>query len=759
MDASRGGRGTRTATLAASALFAALVLFQLSPLLGCLDTCMVDHEALRGAKLGKMEASDARLNTWILAWVQHSLLTDPGGLFDANIFYPAHSTLTQSEHLLSVAAVALPLRLVSANALAIHQVALGLSTFLLALTTFALVRWLTGSAFAATAAGAAAIFMPWRLSELSHIQLLHAQWFPLAWLTIGRTVYETPNRRNTGLLALALVLQVLSSFYLAYFLAMSCAVLIAVLWTQTAIDRPRWTALAAAASAPGVALALIAIPYLRWRANAGFQGLAQLFDSVRLWDALSITLPPLALGLGEPLPRAIGYEVPLAVFALGVLALGLALRRPGAPDERVAHGPGGDAADRRRRGFALGLGGVCLAAFVLLLGRTLELGGLRIPLPAALLSQVVPGFDVLRNPLRWAIVIGLAFPVLAGLGVAAIETRARAAASRAALPAARSLVALALALSLPSVRIPARDAWEGRQAHREAYATLADLPAGPVVELPWPLQPQRDLDLASRYMLGSTLHWKPLANGMSGYEPPSYALVRQIAQRLPHSLDRLRALLDVRWIVLHVDALSPRRIASWEAALLEGAVRLAYRDDATWILEVPDWQAGGLYLAALASTAPRPTTLAGLSRAPVPTTPDAGAVSASVSRPFHFLGGRRIPRPVPVTIENRTDRAWPGFDPQTEGLVRLRYAFVRPSGEVAVEESAALAVDVPARHQLTVPVPIAPPAEAGSFRLRVDLVQRLAGRDRPLAIPPFELDVSVRPGTAAVDDYEPSRGE
>ena len=134
-------------------------------------------------------------------------------------------------------------------------------------------------------------------------------------------------------------------------------------------------------------------------------------------------------------------------------------------------------------------------------------------------------------------------------------------------------------------------------------------------------------------------------------------------------------------------------------------------------------------------------------------------MSIEVSRPFHFLGGRRIPRPVRTTLENRTDRSWAGFDPQTEGLVRLRYAFVAASGEVVVEESAALAVDVPAHQVLTVLVPISPPARQGAFRLRIDLVQHLAGRDRPLAIPAFELDVLVRPGTALVDDYEPSRRE
>ena len=57
------------------------------------------------------DIGDPLLNTWILAWDTHALLTDPLNLFNANIFHPLPNTLAYSEHLISTALLALPLQL------------------------------------------------------------------------------------------------------------------------------------------------------------------------------------------------------------------------------------------------------------------------------------------------------------------------------------------------------------------------------------------------------------------------------------------------------------------------------------------------------------------------------------------------------------------------------------------------------------------------------------------------------------------------
>lgn len=697
------------------------------PALACPTRCIVDPVALRGSALGNLELPDVDLNAWILAWVQHALLTHPSGLFDANVFHPARAVLTQSEHMLAIALWLLPLRLLSDSAVWLHQAAVIGSSWMLALTTGALVRWLTASSLAGFAAGAAALWMPWRFTELAHVQLLNAQWFPLVWLLAAR-VAEAPERRPTAVaLAVVLGLQMLSSFYLSYFLLLSCAgLLLGIFW----VLRPGVRAfrrLALAAVLPLAALVATALPYLWWRREYGFHSVDPLFDSVPPADVLALTLPQVPTGLRH-LPLETSFAVPLAVALLAAVSLA-ALRR----DEGRR--------PRRQRAFVSGLLLACGGALLLCLGRRLELGDASLPLPGSLAAALVPGFANLRNPLRFAIVIGVAAPVLAGVGLARLLSLARTPRRR----AVTGTLALALlSLNLVTPPLPARDAWAEIGPSRAIDRALASLPRGALLEIPWPLQPEHDAIYAGRAMLESTLHWQPLLNGHSGYEPPSYPLLRQVGQDLPSAqgLARLQQLVDLRWILVNGRDLAPDERAAWREAEREGRLRAVLAAGASRLYEVVDREGAGAYTAALVSPRAGKPTLAGRSRAPLSPAEATGTLGLEVTEAFHFAGHRRLPRLVTLRIGNRGSRTWPGLDPDPEGLVRLRYAFVAADGTRPVEESSALAADVPPG-VTAIRVPIAPPASPGPFRLRADLVQRVHGEDHPLPIEPVELPVQV----------------
>src|ERR1044071_9295835 len=67
--------------------------------------------ALLGAPTGP---GDPFLNLWILGWDMQTLLSKPaslfdGGIFNANIFYPATDTLAYSDHLLLQGLILAPL--------------------------------------------------------------------------------------------------------------------------------------------------------------------------------------------------------------------------------------------------------------------------------------------------------------------------------------------------------------------------------------------------------------------------------------------------------------------------------------------------------------------------------------------------------------------------------------------------------------------------------------------------------------------------
>src|SRR4030095_2361174 len=111
-----------------------------------------------------------------------------------------------------------------------------------------------------------------------------------------------------------------------------------------------------------------------WSASVGFQG-PRPIESIRVRDAIAFIAPRFELGWRGVLPAGVNLEVPLAVFALGLVALGGGWRA--FPGEE----------GRRCRALVLGLAALVGVSFVLALGRELDLGGLRVPLPGELASR------------------------------------------------------------------------------------------------------------------------------------------------------------------------------------------------------------------------------------------------------------------------------------------------------------------------------------------------------------------------------------
>ncbi|WP_332772324.1 hypothetical protein, partial [Phenylobacterium sp.] len=50
-----------------------------------------------------LDAPDTHLYIWTLAWDAHAFVTNPFGIFDANIYYPLPNTLAYSENLIGSA--------------------------------------------------------------------------------------------------------------------------------------------------------------------------------------------------------------------------------------------------------------------------------------------------------------------------------------------------------------------------------------------------------------------------------------------------------------------------------------------------------------------------------------------------------------------------------------------------------------------------------------------------------------------------------
>lgn len=191
----------------------------------------------------------------------------------------------------------------------------------------------------------------------------------------------------------------------------------------------------------------------------------------------------------------------------------------------------------RERGYFVA---VLLAAMWLSLGPIPQSLGrpIEIVAPYRLLLEHVPGFDGVRVPARFAMIVALALAALAGYGAAWVSrtrlgrTILFIAAVIAVLEGTRLpfIVNGAYALrdfNAPEARLfrPARAPAVYREfAAQPSDAVLIELPLGPP-----------DFDL--RAMFYSVVHWRPLVNGYSGFYPPHYGRLITALSEIPRHAD------------------------------------------------------------------------------------------------------------------------------------------------------------------------------------------------------------------------------
>jgi hypothetical protein len=222
----------------------------------------------------------------------------------------------------------------------------------------------------------------------------------------------------------------------------------------------------------------------------------------------------------------------------------------------------------RRRELALLYGGLTIAALWASFGPD---GGLY-----SLLYSIVPTFSMLRAPSRFGLVVVFGLAVLTSLAVAWLLGRVRRPAVVAGL-----LIAAAFSEALVPVK------FEPVLHPHTAYRLLATLPDGPVLELP---VYSRVLGFRrSRYMLDSTVHWKPLVDAYSDHIPADFDAKAEALADFPsltslHEVKRDR----VRYAVVHLEPYSDEMRSDLMKRIEKFApyLRELYRDDALLMFEV-----------------------------------------------------------------------------------------------------------------------------------------------------------------------------
>jgi len=536
------------------------------------------------------DLGDPLLNTWILWWNAQAV-PYTSAWWNAPAFYPIQGALAFSEHLLGLSVISTPVQWLGGGPQLGYNLAFLLTFPLSALAAYLLGLELTGRRDAAFVTGLLFGFAPYRIAHFPHIQDLSSYWMPVALLGLHRYVRDK-RASSLAVFGAGWILQALCDGY--YMLFFSVLLVLWLLWFVRPFAAPRTFA---AIMTAWVVAALPMMPILwRYRTVHSSFGFVRGFDEIRYYSAdlaaLLNAAGSLALwGWLHVYQRAEGELFPgltivvllvagavvvgrgavvqsrtlrvarglLAVLAIatGLAALSTLVIGPWRIGPLSVSDPIKPLTEAIAFALALVflsppvvsayharsvLGFYAVAVFVMwlfslgpgptVLGHPLMYRG-----PYALLMYL-PGFDALRAPARFAMVMTLCLAVVGGMLFDRLASRFRLNRAIFASIVALSVMAETWMKAMPLE--PAPGPWKADTC----------VPAGQVV-MDFPLgDPGRDLTVMYRSMF----HDHPVVNGYSGYFPPHYAALRHGLSLFEHDLLTRLARLGVGSVVVDTSA-------------------------------------------------------------------------------------------------------------------------------------------------------------------------------------------------------------
>jgi len=496
--------------------------------------------ALLGATSGP---GDPYLNLWILGWDMQTLLSNPaslinGAIFNANIFFPATSTLAYSDHLLLQSLLLAPFYAITGDVVLCYNVLLLASLVGSALAMHLFVRSTVRSQAGAYLAGFAWGFGSFHFGHLIHLQLQALYFLPLTFFFLHRVIARR-RARDVVLLGATAALQAISSVYFGIIGAI--ALTVGGFALAVGVGRWRSAAVLRRLALSGAIAAMLVLPvamiYARVAQREGFgRNLAEAGRNAA-YTGSYLQAPPGNVLYGRTgllrqqdsaaaaHPRT-GPERELfpgfVLIALAIAGAWLGWRSDARPT-------------------VLTMIAISAVGFVLSLGPD----GVR-PLYAAA-HRFVFGFAVIRAPARFSVLVTFALCVLAAIAVRELRS------PRLPLPGGREsrglgfpavgvLIAVAVVelLHVPAnlVAAPAQYTDLGEWLAREpGPGAVAFLPLA------------RDVE-STPEMVQSLEHRRPIVNGYSGQRPAFYGPFADEINTFP-SADALATLHDsrVRFVV------------------------------------------------------------------------------------------------------------------------------------------------------------------------------------------------------------------
>jgi hypothetical protein len=518
------------------------------------------------------EWGDSFINSWILAWNAHALMTPGISVWNAPIFYPVKNSLAFSEAMFGNLWLTMPIQYLTDNPTFAANMLLLASFVLSSYCVFLLVYNLTGHFGSSLAAGIIFSFTPYRWTHSGHLQLLPIFWSALALLFANRFMQSHRKLDFFGMLV-AIWIQYYASIYLG---TMLLTLMASIFIYHLLIEKRgcgRWQyfknsnlreLLLIGLLASIIVLLPLGIPYMKTAKEWNFYR-SPSENSAFSAEPLSLLLRPSGgfahyNNLRQLLPGRIreGEGAVFIGFTPWLLCLGTFLmffRKKGVffDAEKLV---------LKRYAWAA----ICIA--ILMLGPYLIFlnHNTKIPLPYQLIYYLIPGAKAMRVPARFLQPFLLCLSILAAfsvLGFARLTKQWR-------LPMRLAVITFVLVLCIYDYSVsdmPGTLA-EPKERIPSVYRYLSEKDVSAVLEIP--VGAIGIAPFAFRYMHYQTFHWKPVLGGMSGFYPPDRSTLFDRLDGSP-TTDTLLFIQSTKAsiVIIHLDLLPAETQNAWERVELE----------------------------------------------------------------------------------------------------------------------------------------------------------------------------------------------
>jgi len=487
---------------------------------------------------------DELLITWIINWVIHALTTNPFLLFQANIFYPYKNTLAYSDIHLANAIFAWPFVKIFKEPILAFNINLLAGFVFTGFFTYLLVKHLTKNPLAGVISETLLTFSTIHLNYLGHLQLFCLQYFILAIFLFFKFL-EKKSFSKFFIFFIISILATLNDFLIGYFLTFSIFV------TSLFKKELKWFLVFI------VCLGILCLPFF-----LPYFSVSREFHYVRpIRDIVHFSLQPEDLIYPSNMTRLENFL--LNIFKLKPTEpwmkttpgyLGLAFNLMGIWTViRVIRGIG---EIRKRRGknlltlLIIGSIGLILSfGPVMHWGRETIHKPFIIPLPYAILYYLLPGFSGFRTPSRFILLFAFSFAVIIGIVFVDITKRWQ--------RVIKSIFAIFICLlvfwefNFPLILHLTPKIKDYPKVY--SYLNLLDKNA-PILEMPilnWDAYELIQLETKREFY--STLNFRPMVNGYSGFTPPEREiLAKKIMLEFPSTeLINWLKKIKAKYIIFH----------------------------------------------------------------------------------------------------------------------------------------------------------------------------------------------------------------